>query len=101
MSCASPSPAQIGITLNVQEVTLSQWLAVVGTPAGGPIQYMWYFTTTPDPAEIPSYLLAAGNPASYSNSQVADLLDQSNTQFDAATHAATVIEAQQFRIEEK
>jgi peptide/nickel transport system substrate-binding protein len=86
---------QIGITLNVQELTLSQWLAVAGTPAGGPVQYMWYFTTTPDPAEIPSYLLGSGNPASYSNSAVSALIDKANTEFDAAAHAATVIEAQQ------
>jgi peptide/nickel transport system substrate-binding protein len=85
---------QIGITLNVQEATLSQWLATVGTAAGGPIQYMWYFTTTPDPAEIPSYLLGADNPAGYVNSQVSALLAKANTEFTAAPHAATIIEAQ-------
>jgi peptide/nickel transport system substrate-binding protein len=67
---------------------------VVGTPAGGPVQYMWYFTTTPDPAEIPSYLLGSGNPASYSNSAVSALIDKANTEFDAAAHDATTIEAQ-------
>jgi peptide/nickel transport system substrate-binding protein len=85
---------QIGITLNVKEVALSQWLATVGTSAAGPIQYMWYFTTTPDPAEIPSYLLASGNPAGYDNSAVQALIEKANTQFDAATHDATIIEAQ-------
>lgn len=85
---------QIGITLNVQEVALSQWLASVGTAAAGPIQYMWYFTTTPDPAEIPSYLLAAGNPASYENSNVLGLIEKANTEFGAAAHDATIIEAQ-------
>ena len=85
---------QIGITLNVQEVTLSQWLSTVGTSAGGPIQYEWYFTTTPDPAEIPSYLLAKGNPASYANSAVQALIEKASTEFDAAAHDATIIEAQ-------
>ena len=55
---------------------------------------MWYFTTTPDPGEIPTYLLGPGNPASYDNSAVTSLLDKANIQFNPAAHAATIIEAQ-------
>ncbi len=47
---------QIGVKLNVKEVPVSERLNSVGA-AGSSISYMWYFATTPDPAELPSWLL--------------------------------------------
>jgi peptide/nickel transport system substrate-binding protein len=88
---------QIGITLQVKEVALSQWLANLGA-AKQPLRYMWYFNTTPDPAELVTYLLynkPAANLAGYVNAQVDSLLGQAVTETDAARRADLIIQAQQ------
>lgn len=86
---------QIGITLQVKEVTISQWLANLGAPKQ-PLRYMWYFNTTPDPAELVTYLLynKPANLAGYVNSQVDTLLGQATVELDATKRANLIIEAQ-------
>ncbi|HEX9065429.1 MAG TPA: ABC transporter substrate-binding protein [Streptosporangiaceae bacterium] len=86
---------KIGITLQVKEVTISQWLANLSAPKQL-LRYMWYFNTTPDPAELVSYLLASSPPnlAGYVNKQVGTLLGQASVELDAAKRATLIIEAQ-------
>ena len=88
---------QIGIDLQVKEVAVSQWLANLGA-ADQPLRYMWYFNTTPDPAELVTYLLynqPAANLAGYADAQVMSILEQAIGELDPAKRAALVIEAQQ------
>ncbi|MDR2986779.1 MAG: ABC transporter substrate-binding protein [Nocardiopsaceae bacterium] len=86
---------QIGVTLQVKEVTISQWLANLSAPKQ-PLRYMWYFNTTPDPAELVTYLLnnPPKNLAGYVNKQVDTLLAQAMVELDAAKRASLIIEAQ-------
>ncbi|PWJ26251.1 peptide/nickel transport system substrate-binding protein [Branchiibius hedensis] len=83
----------IGITLSVKEVPIDQWLATIGDKTHG-VSFMWYFSTTGDPAEVPSYLLGEGNPSGYSNAQVASLLDQASQASDPKTRIADLIKAE-------
>jgi peptide/nickel transport system substrate-binding protein len=88
---------QIGITLQVKEVALSQWLANLGAPKQA-LRYMWYYNTTPDPAELVSYLLynqPSANMAGYVNAQVDKILGQATAETDAAKRADLIIQAQQ------
>lgn len=52
---------KIGITLTVSEVPIEKWLATIGDGKHG-LSFMWYFSTTGDPAEINSYLVGKDNP---------------------------------------
>jgi peptide/nickel transport system substrate-binding protein len=77
----------VGITLEVKEVTLEQWIADLGKHAG--IALGWYFPSTGDPAEYVQLLLngkyaAAGgtNLAEYQNDEVSALLDQEVAETD-------------------
>ena len=65
----------VGITLKVKEVPIEQWLATLGDKTHG-VSLMWYFSTTGDPAEVPSYLLGAGNVSGYDNKTITGLLAQ-------------------------
>jgi peptide/nickel transport system substrate-binding protein len=87
---------QIGINLTVKEVPISQWLNDLGD-AKTPLKFMWYFNTTPDPAELVTYLLPSGpaNPAYYKNTQVDKLLAKAVTETDPAKRAALILAAQQ------
>ncbi|HKR69853.1 MAG TPA: ABC transporter substrate-binding protein, partial [Streptosporangiaceae bacterium] len=86
---------KIGVTLQVKEVTISQWLSNLSAPKQ-PLRYMWYFNTTPDPAELVTYLLnnPPANLAGYVNKQVDTLLAQASAELDAAKRATLIIEAQ-------
>ncbi|MFJ4623907.1 ABC transporter substrate-binding protein [Streptomyces sp. NPDC088812] len=42
---------KLGITLDVKEVTLEQWIADL-VPGRKPLQFLWYFPVTGDPAEL-------------------------------------------------
>ncbi|MDO9176370.1 MAG: ABC transporter substrate-binding protein, partial [Actinomycetota bacterium] len=54
----------MGITIEVEEMPVEQWYGTIGSPDWG-LAYMWYFNATGDPAELISWFLAEGNPASY------------------------------------
>jgi peptide/nickel transport system substrate-binding protein len=86
---------QIGVTLNVKEVALSQWLNDLGSTKT-PLNFMWYFNTTPDPAELVSYLLVSGaNPANYKNAKVDGLINQALVETDAGQRADLILQSQQ------
>jgi peptide/nickel transport system substrate-binding protein len=80
----------IGITLEVKEVPLEQWIAGLGKHDSG-IYLGWYFATTGDPSEYVQQLLhgsAVGengtNIAEYDNADVTGLLDQAKASTDDA-----------------
>ena len=69
---------KIGIELEVNEITLDQWLSEVGNGEQG-VAWMIYNPTTSTPNEITSWLLAAGgagaNPANWTDDEVAEKTD--------------------------
>ncbi|MFM7684586.1 MAG: ABC transporter substrate-binding protein [Actinomycetota bacterium] len=83
----------IGITIEVEEMPVEQWYDTIGSPDWG-LAYMWYFNATGDPAELISWFLAEGNPASYANEEVAGLMAQAKEQTDPAKRVDLIIEAQ-------
>ncbi len=86
------SVKSLGITLDVKEVPIEQWLATLGDKTHG-ISFMWYFSTTGDPAEVPSYMLGAGNISGYDNATVTDLLTQAAAATDGKTRIADLVKA--------
>ncbi|WP_326635125.1 ABC transporter substrate-binding protein [Streptosporangium sp. NBC_01755] len=89
----------IGITLEVKEVPLEQWIAELGKHASG-IYLGWYFATTGDPAEYIQQLLngaATGvngtNIAEYANAEVTGLLDEAKTGTDDTARGRLLGEA--------
>ncbi|MCT9932138.1 ABC transporter substrate-binding protein [Planotetraspora sp. A-T 1434] len=83
---------KIGITLDVKELPIEQWLAELNT--GPALSYMWYFNTTGDPGELASWFLGEGNPAKYTNGAVAATMAKAAAERDQARRAALLIEAQ-------
>lgn len=85
----------IGVTMHVKEQSIEQWLSALND-AKAPVRYMWYFSTTGDPAELADYLLndKPPNPVKYSNPKVSALLNRAQGELDAAKRADQVIEAQ-------
>ncbi len=90
----SQSLADIGITLKVREVPIEEWLASLDASGDHGINVMWYFSTLGDPAEVPSYLLGAGNPAAYDNPAVTDLLTKAGATSDPAERVDVLIQAE-------
>jgi ABC-type transport system substrate-binding protein len=86
--------ATIGITLNVREVPIEEWLASLDPSSDNGVNLMWYFSTLGDPAEIPSYLLGAGNPAAYENVAIQDLLAQAAAESDPAARIDLLVQAE-------
>lgn len=92
--------AEVGITLNVREVPIEEWLASLDPSAGYGLNYMWYFSTLGDPAEIPTYLIGAGNPAQYDNAEVLELLSQVGAETDPAARIDLLVEAETLQAED-
>ena len=86
--------AEIGITLNVREVPIEEWLASLDASSDYGVNLMWYFSTLGDPAEVPSYLLGAGNPAAYDNPEAMDLLSRAGAESDPAARIDLIVEAE-------
>jgi peptide/nickel transport system substrate-binding protein len=67
---------EIGVTLEVKEIPLDQWLNEVGDGKQG-VAWMIYFPTTAEPGEVAAWLLDAQgpgvNPANWTDPQVAEL----------------------------
>ena len=85
--------ADLGITIEVEEMPVEQWYDTIGSPDWG-LAYMWYFSATGDPAELISWFLAEGNPASYANDEVAALLQQQREEADPAKRVELIVQAQ-------
>lgn len=92
--------ADIGITLNVREVPIEEWLASLDASSDHGINFMWYFSTLGDPAEVPSYLLGAGNPAAYENAEIIDLLAQAGATSEPADRVDLLIQAETLQAED-
>ncbi|WP_448005967.1 ABC transporter substrate-binding protein [Agromyces bauzanensis] len=92
--------AQIGITLNVREVPIEEWLASLDPGSEYGVGFMWYFSTLGDPAEVPSYLLGAGNLSNYENPEVVDLLTQAGAESDATARIDLILEAETLQAED-
>lgn len=85
--------AKIGIRLHVKQLAIEQWLAELDKFP--PLSFMWYFNTTGDPGELPSWFLAKANPAHYRNKAVERLMATSAGQTNPLVRAKTLVEAQQ------
>ncbi|MEU9953718.1 ABC transporter substrate-binding protein [Streptomyces sp. NPDC047939] len=89
---------EIGITLNVKEITLEQWVAELGS-GKQPLQFLWYFPVTGDPAELADpYLNAAATAtdiAHYDNSTVNTALDTAKSATDKDVRARELMKAVQ------
>ena len=89
----------LGITIEVEEMPVEQWYDTIGSPDWG-LAYMWYFNATGDPAELISWFLGEGNPASYTNDDVTALLTQQREEADPAKRIDLIIEAQQLALKD-
>lgn len=87
-----------GITLNVKEITLEQWVAELGS-GKQPLQFLWYFPVTGDPAELADpYLNAAATAtdiAHYDNATVNTALDTAKSATDKTVRARELMKAVQ------
>ena len=83
----------LGITIEVQEMPVEQWYDTIGSADWG-LAYMWYFNATGDPAELIGWFLNDGNPASYTNADVATLMGQQKEESDPAKRVDLIIAAQ-------
>ena len=86
--------ATIGIDLAVKEVPIETWLATIGDGKHG-LGFMWYFSTTGDPFEIPSYLVGAGNPNGYDSAAANALIESSRGESDAAKRLDLLLELEE------
>ena len=91
--------AEVGITLNVREVPIEEWLASLDASSDYGVNLMWYFSTLGDPAEVPSYLLGVGNPAAYDDAEVLDLLAQIGAESDPAARIDLLVQAETIQAE--
>lgn len=85
------SLGQIGLTVSVREVPIEEWLATIGDGEHG-LGFMWYFSTTGDPAEVNGYLLGAENPNGFVSDEAMTLLSEGNAISDPAERAGKILE---------
>jgi peptide/nickel transport system substrate-binding protein len=87
---------QIGITLNVKEIPLDQWLGEVGNGEQG-VAWMIYEPTTPEPGEIAGWLLDAEgpgyNPANWTDEEVTTLRNEMMAAPDFASEIEPTLKA--------
>ncbi|MBN9613013.1 MAG: ABC transporter substrate-binding protein, partial [Actinobacteria bacterium] len=82
---------QIGITLTVREIPIEEWLATIGDGKHG-LSFMWYFSTTGDPAEINSYLVGPDNPNHFENADAARIVTEAGAISDPKQRIAKLME---------
>ncbi len=94
---------EIGIELEVNEITLDQWLSEVGNGEQG-VAWMIYNPTTSTPNEITSWLLAAGgvgaNPANWTDDDVAEKTDSIYALTDDEERLDIVLETTKVALEQ-
>ncbi|MBT1180204.1 ABC transporter substrate-binding protein [Bifidobacterium vespertilionis] len=94
---------QIGVTLDVKEIPLEQWLSEVGNGKQG-VAWMIYNPTTPQPNEVTSWLLAAGgagaNPANWTDADVAAQTDKIGTLTDPSEKLQIVLDTTKTALEQ-
>lgn len=90
--------ADIGITLDVKEITASQWNAEIGD---GNHAVAWMSYTPPVPTDWPTdWLLGEWNPANWQNPEVFALIAEGLTATDPAARVETVIDATEIALDE-
>ncbi len=89
----------LGIIIEIEEMPVEQWFGTIGSPDWG-LAYMWYFSTTGDPGELATWFLGEGNPASFVNADVVDLMTQAREETDPAQRIELLIEAQKLALAE-
>lgn len=89
----------LGITIEVKEMPVEKWYDTIGSKDWG-LAYMWYFNATGDPAEMSTWFLGEGNPASFSNDKVTKLMDQQRQETDPQKRVETLLEAQRLALDE-
>lgn len=82
---------KIGVDLKVREVPIEEWLASIGDGEHG-LGFMWYFSTTGDPAEVSSYMLGEENPNGFVSPEALQLIDESGAISDPAERIDKLIE---------
>jgi len=82
---------QVGVTLTVREIPIEEWLATIGDGEHG-LSFMWYFSTTGDPAEINGYLVGPDNPNHFESTEAASLLDAAGAAADPKDRIAKLLE---------
>ena len=92
--------SKIGIKLNVREVPIEEWLASLDANSSYGAGLMWYFSTLGDPAEVPSYMLGAGNVSNYENPEILSLLTRIGAETDASARIDLIVEAETLQAED-
>lgn len=90
---------QIGITLTVREIPIEEWLNTIGDGEHG-LSFMWYFSTTGDPAEINSYLVGPDNPNHFESEDAARLVDEAGAITDPKERIAKLIELEKLNADQ-
>lgn len=92
--------AEIGITLTVREVPVEEWLASLDASSEYGVNYMWYFSTLGDPAEVPSYMLGAYNPSGLESAESSALLSQIGAESDPSARVDLLIDLETLQAEQ-
>ena len=90
---------KVGITLKVREVPIEEWLATIGDGEHG-LGFMWYFSTTGDPAEVNGYLLGAGNDSHFDDQDAQKLIADAGAATDPEERADILLELEQLNAAE-
>lgn len=93
------SLSEIGIDVTVREVPIEEWLATIGDGEHG-LSFMWYFSTTGDPAEVNSYLVGAGNPNGFESDEAVSIITEANALTDPVERAEKLLELETLNAEE-
>ncbi|EPR75188.1 Oligopeptide ABC transporter, periplasmic oligopeptide-binding protein OppA [Leifsonia rubra CMS 76R] len=92
--------SKIGITLNVREVPIEEWLASLEPDSSYGVGLMWYFSTLGDPSEVSSYMLGEFNISNYENPEVLSLFERVGAETDPAARIDLLIEAEVLQAED-
>jgi len=90
---------ELGITLNVREISTEEWLATIGDGEHG-LGFMWYFSTTGDPGEINGYLMGLEyNPNNIGSDEAQALIDAAAASNDPAQRIGILMDLEQMNYE--
>ncbi|QAV70343.1 LysR family transcriptional regulator [Salinibacterium sp. UTAS2018] len=92
--------SKIGITLNVREVPIEEWLASLEQDSSYGVGLMWYFSTLGDPAEVSTYMLGDYNISNYENPEVLSLFERVGAETDPSARIDLLIEAETLQAED-
>ena len=90
---------KIGMDVSVREVPIEEWLATIGDGEHG-LGFMWYFSTTGDPAEVNSYLLGPENPNAFDSEEANALITEANANTDPVARAEKLLELETLNAEQ-